>query len=366
MLRKLDVTRIEIPLGVRSRRRWFLFAAAAASLFLAAETSLIGIASSFETPALSRWILPLDSSDPRFQNRLAQIVQEGQPAESVAHLRRAVELSPNSRLYWSDLAGTCEQAGDTPCVDRARERLLDLCPMAPLYRWQLAESYLRQKRVDEAVAQFRRALELDPKYALNAWSSLQPLLGSDATFQKLLGGSADSETHLGYVDFLSDQGINDDAFRVWKLVAANPRPFPFSAAKPYLERLIDLGRMDEAASVWQDLERLGVVTQPGKDQSGNLIFNGDFEQPPLNAGFDWRSWGQTYLAIDFSAPGAYSGARCLRVDFTVSRNNEYEPLYQVVAVLPGHRYQLESYVRSEDITSDSGPCLRIRDNQERP
>jgi hypothetical protein len=98
-------------------------------------------------------------------------------------------------------------------------------------------------------------------------------------------------------------------------------------------------------------------------EKDNLVFNGDFEQSPLNAGFDWRAVPTTYLAVDFSATGAYHGAYCLRVDFTVSRNDEYEPVYQIVPVLPDHAYRLEAFVRSQDITSDTGPCLRVRDTQ---
>ena len=67
-----------------------------------------------------------------------------------------------------------------------------------------------------------------------------------------------------------------------------PAFFPFSSAQPYLERLIDRGRIDEAVKVWQDLERLAIVHRPQSDEKDNLIFNGDFEQFPLNAGFDWR------------------------------------------------------------------------------
>jgi hypothetical protein len=192
------------------------------------------------------------------------------------------------------------------------------------------------------------------------------------------------------VDFLSDQGDNDTAYRIWRRVVADSRPFPFSSAAPYLERLIALGRIEEAVNVWQDLERLGIVKRneadevaPGfspapaalkggatppeteglPNEKENLIFNGNFEQSPLDAGFDWRAGPRTYLAVDFSAPGAYHGAHCLRVDFTVSRNDEYEPAYQIVPVLPHHAYTLEAYVRSEDITSDTGPCLRVSDTQ---
>ena len=136
-----------------------------------------------------------------------------------------------------------------------------------------------------------------------------------------------------------------------------------TCALPIFERLIALGRIEEAVNVWQDLERLGIVKRNEADEKDNLIFNGDFEQSPLNAGFDWRTSPRTYLAVDFSAPGAYHGAHCLRVDFTVSRNDEYEPAYQIVPVLPHHAYTLEAYVRSEDITSDTGPCLRVSDTQ---
>ena len=33
-------------------------------------------------------------------------------------------------------------------------------------------------------------------------------------------------------------------------------------------------------------------------------------------------------------------------------------------VLPNHSYRVEAYVRSEDITSDTGPSLRVRDPQQ--
>jgi hypothetical protein len=208
-------------------------------------------------------------------------------------------------------------------------------------------------------------LGLDPKYALDTWSSLRTVQGPEVIFHELLADWVDSEVKVRYVDFLSDQGDNEAAHRIWRLVVVNPRQFPFSSAKPYLERLVGLDRIEEAASVWQDLERMGIVRRPDGDEKDNLIFNGDFEQFPLNAGLDWRWSDQlTYLALDFSAPGAYHGAHCLRLDFTVNRNDEYEPVYQIVPVLPNHAYMLQAYVRSEDITSDTGPSLRVSDTKQ--
>jgi tetratricopeptide (TPR) repeat protein len=349
--------------GVSLRALLFLLGVGCASLLVAGEASLVGIIASFETPSVGRRLLALDADDPRLQRQLGKAYEGINPAESVRHLRRATQLSPESRLYWSDLESACESMADTQCIDQAGARLLQLCPMMPYYNWLAAQSSLRANQLDRAQAEFRRLLELDTKYAEGTWSSLQAVQKPDTIFQKVLAGSADVPLEVSYVFFLSYQGDDDSAYRIWRLVVAESRPFPFSSAAPYLDRLIALGRIEEAVNVWQDLERLGIVKRSKADEKDNLIFNGDFEQLPLNSGFDWRTGPATYLAVDFSAPGAYHGAHCLRVDFTVSHNEEYEPAYQIVPVLPHHAYTLEAYVRTADITSDTGPCLRVSDTQ---
>ncbi len=88
---------------------------------------------------------------------------------------------------------------------------------------------------------------------------------------------------------------------------------------------------------------------------------GDFEQVPLNGGFDWRTREVPYLWFAFPNSGAYRGGRCLRLDFTVGRNDESEAVYQFVPAAPKQEYLLTAYARSNNITSDSGPRLRLLD-----
>lgn len=333
------------------------------TLFMASETLLVGLVSSFETPSVGRRLLPLDAEDPRLHDRLGQACRDTDPGGSLRYFRRAIQLSPESRLYWEDLELACESQGDTRCEDQAGERLVQLCPMVPAYHWLAAQSGLRQNRLDVAYKHFRRLLELDPVYVAPTLTSLREVQKPEAIFQNLLAGSRNAKLKVGYVDFLSSQEDHDTAYRIWRLVAAGSGSFPFSSAAPYLDRLIDLGRIQEAVNVWQDLERLGVVEKNEVKENDNLVFNGDFERTPLNSGFDWRACRTTYLAADFSAPGAYHGAHCLRLDFTVGRNDEYEPVFQIVPVLPLHAYMLQAFVRAEDLTSDSGLRLRVSDTQ---
>jgi hypothetical protein len=334
----------------------------AVSLLLAAECVIVGSASSFERPSTGRLISVLDRDDPQLQHRLGQVVSEIDPEESARCLRRATELSRYSRLYWSDLASACQSTGDTECADRATEQLVKLCPKVPYYHQLAAESYLRKNQLDESLEQFQRLLELDPTYATDSWAALLTVFEPDFIFQKV-ASRMDSTSQVGFVDFLSTRGEDDAAYRIWGFVAASDRPFPFSSVQPYLERLISLGRIEEGAHVWQNLVRLGLVKNPGVGEKDNLVFNGDFEQLPLNAGFDWRAGPTNYLALDFAAPRAYHGAHCLRLDFRVGRNNDYEPVYQIVPVHSNRSYSLKAYVRSQDITSTSGPCLRVSDTR---
>ena len=236
--------------------------------------------------------------------------------------------------------------------------------MVPLYHWEAAQRDLQTNHPEDAVAQFRRLLQLDPAYATGTWGALRAVQTPETIFQEMFADNADPKLAISYVDFLSAAGEGEAAYKVWNQVAASTASFPFSSVQPYLERLIDRGRIQEAMGVWQDLQRLKIVNTPEAHDKEDLVFNGEFEQFPLNSGFDWR-WGRlTYLAVDFAAPGAHHGAHCLRIDFTVSLNNEYEPVYQIVPVLPSHTYRLQAYVRSEDITSDTGPSLRVSDTQQ--
>jgi hypothetical protein len=104
-----------------------------------------------------------------------------------------------------------------------------------------------------------------------------------------------------------------------------------------------------------------VVPRPDSGERDNLIFNGSFERPPLNAGLDWRFGASPFLNIDFSDPAAYQGTRCLRLDFTVGRNETFVGPHQFVPVDPNHAYVLQAYVKTQNITSDSGPRLQAVD-----
>ena len=364
-------TPFECSLGSRARAAVFLLIVVVPGLIFVLTAIRIAAASFLEgRGGLSELqkAVALDSADPEVHRRLGilecYLLDPPNYSDGLKQFRRATDLAPLSSLYWSNLGSACESSGDRACADAAFERLLSLDPMMPRSYWVVANHYLRTDRSQEALAEFRRLLELGPDsgYAERTFQlCLQAVNDPDAVFRQVLAGRKDPKLGLDYVDFLSRHGQPDAAYRVWVLAVANAPPFPLALAKPYLERLLDLHQYQEALTVWEDLERLGIVKKPAKEDPDNLVFNGGFEQDPLNAGFDWHSAEASFLSFDFADPGAHQGNRCLRLNFTVKRNETYQPVYQLVPVVPGQAYQLAAYVRSEDITSDSGPRLHVFD-----
>jgi len=349
------------------RESALVLAALVLSVLLATEAVRFAIAGklgeSTEIPQIRR-ALVLDPANPKLYHQLGMqyytSLEQTNLEDSVEDLRRATELRPEQAFYWSDLASVCEALGDGTCADRAIRRALTLSPMTPQVEWQAANYDLRTGRKDEALAGFRRLVTLDPSYAASTFAVCLKVLDDPAVIsQKVVPPQIDLQ--LAYVNALMKGGKADFAHEVWVQAISNAPRFPFALARPYLERLIELGRGREAEAVWQDLLKLGVVIRPASEDQDNLIFNGDFEQVPLNAGFDWRYQETRYLALDLADPSAYNGHRCLRVDFVTSRNEEYEPVYEIVRVVPLHSYLLSAYVRTEGITSDAGPRLRVTD-----
>jgi len=369
--RLLSESVLELSLRSRWRQALFLLALALPALLFLYKTARIALAAQlgeFSNPAVLRRATTLDPANPKLHHRLGLIyaysVEEINLAESLRHLRRATELQPHGARCWLDLAAVCESSGDAACAHAALAHALELRPRSPHFRWVAANVYLRLNRSEAAWPQFQRLLELSPGHAGTTFQLCLRASGDpQLVLEKVLPASPDPKLKLAYVNFLSTHGEVDFADRLWAetVTVGSSLRFPFSLAQPYLHRLLELGRIRQAVSVWRDLERLGVIQRPAAEDRANLVFNGDFEQPPLNAGFDWRFRELPYVSTDFSNPAAQRGANCLRVDFTVKRNDDYVPVYQLVPLSANQTYLLTAHVRSSEITSDSGPRLRVHD-----
>lgn len=360
---------VEVALQPRWRSWIFFLVVASGVGFLGGEAlraafvSILG--ESVEVEPLRRAV-KLAPADPELHHRLGMVLcdslAEGDRTEGVRQLRRATELDPHAARYWADLAWACEIGGDTAGATRGVEQAVRLSPMTPRWHWVAANTFLRAGQSDAAMAEFRRLLELDPAYGPATFHICVGTFGDpQLILQRVLSAGKNPELKLAYLNFLSTSEFANFAPQVWVQIVQDATPFPFPLAAPYIDHLLQSGQAEEAKGAWQDLEKLGVVPKPEASEGDNLVFNGDFEQTPLDAGLDWRHRADPYIALDFSDADAHTGKRCLRIDFPVRRNEEYMPLEQLVPVVPNRAYWLTAWVRSQDITSESGPRLQVTD-----
>lgn len=333
--------------------------------YMTVRLSAVGTLGAFQKRKELRRAIALDPANPRLYRRLALLSEASSnaaPATSVSLFQKAVALDPRDGLLWEGLARACERLRNERCATASLSRALALEPMTPRVEWLAANHDLLLGLRGEAASHFRRLLAIDPRYANAVFATSLSAYGKPASVgARVLPEHASASLRLEYLDFLAQHGDFQAAAQIWFRLTSSQERFGFPAARPYLAKLISSGHITQAVGVWHDLRRLGILSGEQTNKVGNLIFNPGFEHNPLNAGFGWRVRNVRYVDAQFADPDAYQGSRCLRIDFQVSENRSSVPVYQLVPVSPNRAYTLSARVRSQDVTSTSGPRLRVAD-----
>lgn len=89
----------------------------------------------------------------------------GRPADAASLLREAVNLEPATASYWNSLGMVLAGGGDLPGGEAAFRQAVTRDGANAQYAYNLGLALARQNKRDEAVAQFTRALELNPQFA---------------------------------------------------------------------------------------------------------------------------------------------------------------------------------------------------------
>lgn len=95
---------------------------------------------------------------------------------------------------------------------------------------------------------------------------------------------------------------------------------------------------------------------------GNIIGNGSFESPPLvNKEGNWTLWTRRGVMQSLDDQIAYHGRKSLRLEFFGGFDVHMYSKGQTVPVKPDTDYVLSWYVKSDAITSGSGPRIIVYD-----
>jgi tetratricopeptide (TPR) repeat protein len=281
------------------------------------------------------------------------------PLQELAAYQRAVQDDPLSATFWMNLAGAYEANGDLGSAQRAFGQARFVYPISAEVAWNYGNFLLRQDKNTEGYAEIRRAVQSDPKLLTLAvsrvWRSSHDV---NVLLDQVL--PPDVNAYIQALDFFASIRQSDAALSVWRRLISLQKSVDLPRMFPFFDELILEDRSADAKQAW--VEALVAAGLPHDEPLGHsLVWNGDFSRDFDNGGLGWR-W-QPYLggAIDFdSAPPSY-GVRSVRLQFNGGTNLTLAQPVQYVPVEPRQAYHFHAYIRTEEITTESGMRFSITD-----
>ncbi|MFZ1974597.1 MAG: tetratricopeptide repeat protein [Candidatus Acidiferrales bacterium] len=281
------------------------------------------------------------------------------PAQAVTDYQRAIHDDPLSANYWMNLAGAYETIGDLNGAQHAFDQARAVYPISAEVAWNYGNFLLRQGQDAAAYAEIRQAVQSDPRLLRLAVSRVwRARRDVNVLLNQAL--PADVNAYIQALDFFASIQQTEAALSVWRQLISLRKSVPLQKTFPFFEELILDDRSADAKQVWtQALAAAGLP--PDEPGNHSLVWNGSFSRDFDNGGLGWRwhsPWG-----VDFSfesAPPSH-GVRTIRLDFAGGRNLGLVEPAQYVPVEPSRVYHFHAYMRTAEITTESGMRFSIID-----
>ena len=160
---------------------------------------------------------------------------------------------------------------------------------------------------------------------------------------------------------LIETGRINEAMAAWNRAVERGYPLESKTAFPYLDALIQFHQFTPLKAAWAAMNRKVPSLMVAKAQDSNLIVNGGFEQEILNGGLDWRINPEPGTAITIVRTAPLEGTHSLEIKFDGTQNMADALVFEYVPVEPNTSYEFSGYMRTMNITTDSGPRFQICD-----
>jgi len=271
---------------------------------------------------------------------------ETDPDHSIRHLQRAIVLNPFLTDARMRLASQLEVEGDSTGSEAI---LVELARFDRQYApaWALANYYFRAGRPDRFWQWARTAAQRSP-------GGMRPLF--DLCFALTDDASAVLErvvvprrlVEREYLAFLIERHRLSDAHAAALRIAAHAGVDDRDSLLDYVDHAIEAGRFEGAAAVWNELCHRRLVPYP--PSLPGMLVNGDFSQPILNRGFDWRAAAPgCALAAQTNTDGA-----ALELFLSDKRPESCEVYHQFLRFAAEARYVLRFQYRTTELPDPTG------------
>lgn len=144
----------------------------------------------------------------------------------------------------------------------------------------------------------------------------------------------------------------DGLSRLLQLLSAAPGGLESAFLGRWIDRLIQERRFADAYVQW-----VGLLPDNQQERIAN-VFNGDFEWPLLNAGFDWRIDPVEGAHVDVVPTENPRSGHALRISFD-DRRVPFQHVRQWLLLSPG-AWRLKGRVRADDLRTERGLVWEVR------
>jgi hypothetical protein len=328
-----------------------LFALVLVAVFIVADTAGHNLAISDPDEALvvAPW-------EPIALDELAQrqlMRTSGEELSAVEELaRRALLSDPLDSRALSLLGLVAERKGDL-----ARAEVLMSVVAARSWRnpaphvWLFAQA-IRRGKFEEALVQADGLLRVYPRDSTTIFPILT-LFGTDPVGLAALEGAlaANPPWRGSFLGEAVVNGANDRLMtQLYQSLIRSSQPPTVDEMKPYLNRLTQIGRFEEAYQDWR-------ATSSPADTPVRYLYNGNFEAPldglPFNWVFDFISGAEIQIT---EAPDR-GNRRAMHVQFSGARA-KLGRVGQLLMLTPGS-YDLELAVKASGLRSERGLVWQV-------
>jgi len=319
--------------------------------------SLLGSRAELSSLKKAAWLDPGEAEYRDHLGRYYDLVARD-PASAVVHYKAAVQVNPHSARYWFDLASAYQVLGDTPHQTEALEHAIAADATTPDVAWEAANLYLVQGEMEKALREFSVVIANDPSLASSAlqfcWR-IQPDV--DALLRNVVPARADAYTN--FLTLLESRQEIAGTEKVWNALLQTHESFETRHAYDYIRYLVLHKEVDAAVGAWQQTaSRFGYSSY--LPPSGNLVVNGNFNLPLLNAGFDWQYQKQSGVSLTLDPSDFHAGRRSLQISFDGPGIID-AGIYQLLAVQPSTAYDFSAHYKSGEMEGAGGPHFTIQD-----
>ncbi len=271
--------------------------------------------------------------------------------EAGDHYLISLKRNPTDGWVWLALARAYRDNGMARRAEYAIRKALYLNKSNPSVIWESGAFFLNQDKVTDAIRSLRRYIYMQPGDQDNVYSLCYMMGVTPATMLEDLVPQ-DYSYYKYFLHFLMSNKLTADSSEVWKrLEKFNPDRSEYLR---YCNLLIDAGETKEAQTVWDEFEKkFGIGTRVNR-LSDDMIWNGDFEMPIQDGGFDWRIGQSEGVRIFRDKDLRQGGFASLSVNFSGKTNPGLYIARQIVPVSPAQKYRLSGYIRTDKITTLNG------------